>query len=512
MTRGRRSKALSASDTVSERSTVIQAYVWLAVPTVIWLATWVRLWIGLPLALGVAVAVSLIIRRARSNKLHSPEFRDFRIDRKYKIIMALAVVYVISTGVGAVWYQFGGDHMFRNGIFFELVRNPWPVNHPEPDGTPSVLSYYTGFWLLPALVSKLCFGYIIPGNIAQFLYALWGMYIILNFIFAHFGGASWKVFLMFLFFDAWDIVITAIVPGYESLSDVLWLQKDISTDYYHSNVVFTYFGYTYNQAYAALIGLLLIWHRHRDVRQLLLTYSLMFISAPFVAVGIFPVVAWLLIRRFPVSLTWQNVLAILVLLVEACYFASNNRAMKPGGETYPVEMPFVVMSLIFVVFAYGVYMPWLWKRVRRDALFWVLFVIMLFGPLLSLGRTFDMGWRVGVPFAYYFMLKMMEYVTDVHKWRRPRNVLLSVFLAVGALAPATFYTCVIIPPFVHLAGHDDSLANWLRIDPANYKFEWQRIWLQQRLHDKKSNWMYNNFWAEGRTPYTEFLMPRRGSE
>lgn len=489
-------------------SMTVQAVVWLALPTVIWLVSWLRAWIGIPVALAVVVALFLALRGIHDKKEHGG-LRDVKVDRRYRMIGIVLLLFVFFSGIGALWYQVSGDSGYRNGIFLLLSKLPWPVNFPAPDGTPSVLSYYIGYWLPAALVSKAT-GMVVPGDVAQFLYAVWGIFIIFNFIFALFGGkARWLVVALFFLYCGWDVAIYLLVDQTpQSFMEFIYHQKDISTDYYASNAVYTLFTHNYNQAYPAFIGMLLLWRWRQERSSLILVYSLMFISCPFPAAGLLPAVAfWMLKHYSKEEWNWKNWVGIVVFLLESAYFLSNNSAGNPYDSALVPVRNREESALIFITCSYLVYMPWLWRSVRRDAIFWILFVVMAFAPMVALDGKLDFGWRLAIPFAAYFMFRMMRHILRVRDWKRPRNILLAVALAIGAVAPMTYYAQIWLTPFLIKTERIYVLDATTREISGVYSGFDKRQYSPEELHDP-NNRCYGNFFADGESFYSRCLMPR----
>lgn len=492
---------------ISVDNMTIQATVWLALPSVIWLATWLRPWIGIPVAAAVVFALFCALRGIHA-KGDRGGLRDVTVDRRYWLIAVVLVLFVFFSGIGAIWYQISGDKVYRNSVFLALSQNPWPVNIPAADGTPSVLTYFFGFWLPAALVSKAA-GFVLAGDIAQFLYACWGLFIIFNFIFAIFGGkARWLVVAVFFLYCGWDAVIYLKCEGFpQSFLGFVYHQKDISTNYYASNAVYTYFIHNYNQAYPSFMGMLLLWRWRREFSSLVLIYSLMFIGAAFPTAGLLPlVIYWMLKHYTRHEWNWKNMVGILVFLLISAYFLGSNNGRNPFDSAGLVEITREAAALIFIFFSYVVFLPWIWRSVRKDPIFWILFVTMALAPIVSLNGKGDFGWRAGVPFAAYFMFCMMRHILRVRNWKRPRNLLLGVALAIGSVAPITFYVQMWVTPMLIATDNSDiintaMLENGFGFDPSTVKIQMSL----EEFHNPEDR-CYGNFFADGDTFFTRYIM------
>lgn len=492
----------SSGSSLTTRCLLLQAYTWLALPTLIWLAGWLRIYISIPVIIITLYTLLRIIGfNKRHNTLSTSDLNCVKCNRKYWINILLIAIAVAISGVGGIFFQEGGDPAYRNAVFYELVENSWPVKYPGE--TTSMLCYFTGFWLPAALVAKAT-GSILIGDLAQYLYALWGMTIIFNFLYARYGGeAKYRILIFFLLYCGWDIAICAIFDGINNSHDFIYNQKDISSYYYASNAPYTLFKYNFNQGYASFIALLLLYYTRKDIATLIFTYSLMFISAPFPAAGILPLVAIYCLKHFRHSATWQNCVGILIFLLESAYYLSNNNGANPQNGSDYDEINILFAGVVFIICSYIIYLPWIWRRVRKDITFWVLGITMLSAPYISLGGSPDFGYRLGIPFAFYFMMQVMDRVLTIRNWRAPANAALLIALAVGSLAPLTSYRCTQLTA-VEKSRQDESITR-KKWDPRTYIFSNKADYMMGKLHSEENRY-YNNFIADSESFFTKYLM------
>lgn len=483
---------------------MVQAYLFLALPTIIWLAGWIRPGISIPIIIAAIYALYQICTGSQSSLLTSDDLQPVTRNRKYWINIILIAIAVAITGVGGIFFQGNGDPVYRNAVFYELVERSWPVKYPG-EGS-SILCYFTGFWLLPALIAKST-GSIFIGDLAQYLYSLWGMTIIFNFLYAcHGGTAKYRILIFFLLYCGWDVAISQIFDNVTNLHDFIYQQKDLSSVYYASNTPYTLFKYNFNQSYATFIALLLIYHSRRGLSTLIFTYSLMFISAPFPAAGILPLVAFATLKHLRKSVTYQNAIGIMILLLESAYFLANNNGTHPINSNPNDGTNILFAGVIFIIFSYCIYLPWIWKSVKRDPIFWTLSAVMFFAPYLSLGGSPDFGFRLGIPFAIYFMMKVLDRMIAVKEWRKPANALLGIIFLIGSLAPITSYRCTQLTAVEYNKSEESVIAK--KWDPRTYLFSRKADLLMGKLHSEE-NFYYNNFIADGENFFTKYLITRK---
>ena len=68
----------------------------------------------------------------------------------------------------------------------------------------------------------------------------------------------------------------------------------------------------------------------------------------------------------------------------------------------------IPVFLLFLICSYGVFMPFVWRRLRNDRIFWWLFGTMIVLSWTRLGDTGDMAWRCTIPVSFYLMLALMK--------------------------------------------------------------------------------------------------------
>lgn len=163
------------------------AYVTLPAALLAW--TWCRWYVALPTALLLAWACVREARRGAWREALLPI--DGRFLRAWVPGLLLAAAFMLLSG----WGGFAGqtsDHVYRNAIFSELIRSPWPVY--LPDGR--ALSYNFSFWLPPALAGK-WFG----EETARWLLVLWcgcGLFLAAAHL-RRFSGAGWALVALGLY-------------------------------------------------------------------------------------------------------------------------------------------------------------------------------------------------------------------------------------------------------------------------------------------------------------------------
>lgn len=438
--------------------------------------SWLRLWIGIPVALALVAALYSILkpRTGATPAIHNG-FMDVVIDRKYIVSAIFLFCYVIFAGIGEFYFQMSDDAFYRNGIFRELINRDWPVVYGTNENL-SILCYFFGFWLPSALIAMIFGNSILIGNIALVLYTYWGLMILFNFIYSHFEGrVKYKILAVFFLFSAWDLILSGYFlywPG-NSLSDwqaFLRSDQNLAAPGYATNNIYTLFFDNFNSTIPAFVGCFLAYYNRNTPRYLFLILSLIAICSPFAMVGLVLPAILYLSKNFHNALSWQNILSILIFCLVGLFFITNNNAHAESVESGShYTIPELVEScIVFVIFAYGIYLPWIWKSVRKDILFSLLFINMAIVPLLCVGYSVDLGWRAGMPFSLYFLMKVTKKVLSVRKWSKPYNALFLIVLIIGSISPVSYYTLTLAYPLFHATGHDGVIATFERICLRDY--------------------------------------------
>ena len=150
------------------RSLKIQAIMYMYIPVMIFLVGYTRWYYAL--ITGAILIVCLIFfirdndlyRTGGRTDLYDPDAymdpaddrcEDVSVHPAVFIIAIAAIVGVcLFTGIGGVFPQ-AGDWEKHNAVLRDLMERPWPVFYDKYD--PSMLTYYLGQYLVPAIAGKI---------------------------------------------------------------------------------------------------------------------------------------------------------------------------------------------------------------------------------------------------------------------------------------------------------------------------------------------------------------------
>lgn len=281
---------------LSVDSLVRQASLWLALPVVIFLFGWFKFWIACIVTVALAFSFFSLFRLHYEGDL---KLVSVRRGKAYWLTIAIIVLLLLFCGHGGLFYQ-QWDWQFRNAIFFDLARRPWPVVYDVE--SPLLLCYYLAFFLPGALVSKLT-GLIVPGDIVQFLYALWGLAIAFSFVCSFLGGkVRWWILPLMIVFAGADTTVTTFLVSFTQVGE-WWADRWLIFDYYKSFSLIEQLSLIFNQSIACWVALPLIYSWRRSPGKMLLVCALLFVFAPLPCVGIALPVAYWCVRGWKSFLT-----------------------------------------------------------------------------------------------------------------------------------------------------------------------------------------------------------------
>ncbi len=477
------------------RSLVLQGYVWLMMPALLFLLFWFRWEVALPVAGLLVWSFVRLCRPAAREELPDGGYSAVSASRKRLWLMAAAVIaYVLVCGIGGFVAQLPNDHAWRNGVFFDLARRDWPVAYVG-DGAP-MLCYYFAFWLPSAVVSKAT-GLIAAGDAAQVLYAVWGTWIALGFIFSMSGGRMlWRVLLVFIGFNAMDVV-TAFFFSDESFSvfedpwaaQLMWLSTTSGRFAASANPVI--YNFIYNQGIAVWVFMSLLMQGRRDTGRLLLLFGMLPAFAPIPSLAVAPWVAWRLLRGFRQTLTVENVAGLLFALLTTFFMLQNNSgsALRRAYPDTPVAEA-LLLAAAYYALSFGAFVIFIWRYVRRDGLYWSLVAMCVAVSLVGVGKTPDLAWRISLPAVVMTAALVCRRAAETAAMSRGVRCAFVAVLLVGSFSSVW------------------SVVFTLHEEACVWRGERERKYLSMlgRIADPSQPY-YNNFVATGDSFYRRHLAP-----
>lgn len=411
-------------DSASSRLGPILALSYLYVPFLLFDLGWIRPAWAIPIA--VVSLAGFVLACSRMPKVWVPEATSANIGRAAACAVILAV-WVTWSGIGGyVWGEV--DHLERNTVIRMLVEHRWPLYSMDtpglpPDAEPSIMSYYVGFYLPPAAIGRVTT--LRGGFFALWFQAFFGVCLAYYLVCAKLKRLMvWPVLVFILFSGADSIGVLlrglhhpGVIPFWSPTANFEQWSA------YNYSCQTTQLFWVYNQAIPAWIATaMLVCGLPASV--MLFVASCLMINATFAFLAmcfLAPVFAWTALpkgrdgemffgktKRWAGSfLTVPNFIGPVTIGIPCYLYLSDNTA---GSHfylhfhwTYPL---FVFLEAIVLL------MP-LYRKLRRDIVFWVVFAALMLLPLGNIGgNAGDFYTRTSIPFLFIILC---WYVETLHK-------------------------------------------------------------------------------------------------
>ncbi len=419
-------------------------YLYVGVPVFLFITGWCNL----PTALigGSVVLASLYLACKNAPVLWVPPNKAQW--EKLVWIALVGIIWVYLSGIGALVFQ-NADHNCRNPLFELLVQYPWPV---QPANPPVILTYYIGFWLPSALVGKLAHS-VQLGFYAQIVWAALGVFLTFYLISALCKRARyWPVFL-FILFSGLDVLGCVLVGKAWLLSSPInhleWWYP-----YFQFSSFTTQLFWVFNQALPMWVFILLMLHEKNN-KNMAFLYACTLLHSTLPAMGALPFVGYWYIKNGTTytyvkaalrdwkntvlhSLTFQNIAGAGVVGLISFTYLTNNIA---GGATHAGEPLFLQIPLwhwlvCFFLPEVGLFLLLIYKRHKRNVLYYMCWVCLLVYPFIRVGEGPDFCMRATIP-ALVLLYVMTLQTLDNYRWRTHNKGLLALLLVVLALGSLT---------------------------------------------------------------------------
>lgn len=385
-------------------------YLYMALPTLIFMVGWLKWYWALLFGALAAYAcargftVSIQDKSLLLNKING---------RIFIKALLLIILWVYLSGIGGWCYQ-NRDHEYRNAVFRALVEYDWPVM--SHDGSRGLI-YYIGFWLPAACIGKI-FG-LEAGYAAQVIWAVEGIFIVYYLICVYRKKVDlWPVAFL-IFFSGLDYVGAWILGEEELLNLSLATHLEWwAVDFQFTSMTAQLF-WVFNQAIPAWVATIMIMTQ-KNCRNMLFILSLTMLSSTIPFVGLIPIVIYYYIKRvrenkkyWKEAFTFQNIVG--VLIIGGCVFlyligniAGGKIDKESAGLVISEPMARWLRYLLFFFLEFGIYLYFIYKYQKRDALIYLITGILLICPFIKVGGGHDFCMRASVPSLFILMVLCMK--------------------------------------------------------------------------------------------------------
>lgn len=416
----------------------IAAVAYLYFPIMLFLCMWLKIWVSIPLAVITLIALVFGIKKMAEEESQTS---FVKIGELLFVFCCFCLLFVFC-GEGDLIYQDFDWHK-HHAILRDLVNYQWPVIYDND----VLLTYYIGQYIVPALFGKI-FG-------CSMLIAIWtlvvwnalGLTLSYIFICQYLKTSSAiKKFLVFFVMILWSgapnlgSALYQLIGHDAGLSSFKWIDIDRVRVHFASNL---------NALRGAFQHVIVPWvscsifmnHKKSYAVYLLLGLPLFF-SATFGFIYFAGILIAYSIWNLTVEKAWktkiqeifskENLMMIPLLLVLLIYMSGNIFGEKPDILGIDLLNMFVRFDfyLIFVLAEFIGYSVFLFREHRKNALFYIIVLELLFIPFISLGMWNDLCSRGSIPARFILMIFCMEQIFK-YKWKNWRNYIIALIFFIG---------------------------------------------------------------------------------
>lgn len=377
--------------TISGRLAASCAVAYMALPTLLFLLGWVRPLFSIPAAAAVAAASVLLSATIPVPTLHLTR-RQLTI---YFCALALSLLWLLAGGMTGITSQHA-DFVVRNPIYETLIRCDWPL----VDAGGSHFIYYLAFWLPPALACK-CFS-CSDIFIINYVLTAWtglGLALTLTVLWSRFRSATLLFLLLLIFQGPLDGIVRWGLHLFN-------LQGPLAHELYLT--VLAFFGgvpptmqlhYTFHHTTLLWLFLAMAVSWNIPPKYQLFLASLCLLASPIGSLGLLVFIAVrTLVHRTPVRQyfsSWTVLAGAALVLLTGIYFTSSNgnNRIRLTWQDSPFDLlqygnwkfwGAMAGSWLLTV---GVPAALLFRRFKKDALFWSALVILTLTYFIYIGSV-----------------------------------------------------------------------------------------------------------------------------
>ncbi len=472
------------------------AYLYLALPVIIFMFTWIRPLIGISAALLVGFALFLAVRKAAASPISFSRRTIF-------ITIVVAFVWCFFAGQGGFWYQ-SGDHAWRNAVYRDLVYHPWPVVFEQQN---VLLNYYVGYWLVPALFGKALF-FMTQNAGAAWLTAkiallLWStlsitlcFLLLANVLRCNSPKRYFAAIIVFIFFSGLDILGVYILNKRAGLHLEWWCPGCQYSSFT------TCLFWVFNQAVPAWIAILLLLYDRR-IENFAFCGLAILVSSPIPLIGLFPIYLAIGLEELIKSkeklaivkkvFSLQNIIACLIIFPICFIYFSENAAVSKRGVIIPKPVVVVqtapahasttvllnapnkpapkldsqaakmikrgVKLALFFVFEAGIYLLMLLRKKRKTILYWCIVIELMIIPFIHIGMANDFCMRASIPPLVVLMTMVFDDFYDSYEKKSFKFTVYCIILAFAILTPGKEFYRGVFEIYKHKKFEDNRIIS-----------------------------------------------------
>ena len=410
----------------------------------IFLIGWVKPLISIPTTI---VLLFFIIKYIRKEKTKIEDKNPIYIDIKI-LILIIFIVLLVGTVLG--WtgiFKQSDDWAKHNAILSDLTKKDWPVYYIN-ENEDSMLTYYLGQYIFPALIGKI-FSSVIITQAINGIWAMLGIFIaILHILKITDSNTSKKqiitllITLLFSTCIGLSQVLGKIFIADYNIQDKNWFmlnQKFLLQ--YSSNI--TLLRWVMPQVIIPWICMGLLYDDKYDLKNYILLFLpvVFYSTLPFISLAVILII--LAIIKFIKEKNKLNVLKelfslsnIFILLtlgtILILYFYGNVFLDKPDE----IKLKIVNYGQDFLVYIFFIlsFLPYtilLFKENRKNVLYWISTIFLVILPFFTMGLFNDLLMRVSIIPLFVYMILCIKtlYNNNVNKIIK---AILIIFMIIGS--------------------------------------------------------------------------------
>lgn len=384
-------------------------------PVFLFLWGWCRWTVSVPLTVLILYMFYRYYRSQRDNELYSESFTIHRKVWYPVMIGAAALAIALDYGGMFVNTDAFGDYLRNGAVPQDLARYDWPVIYDDAQ-TPSMLTYYLGFYLFPGFVGKL-FGSPILAEISLGIVGYLGMLLlfvnIIRLVNAQSVKAQISAVLIYLGFGGMLLFLQLATFAFHSdvvLGDPHWFV--FGSLQYRSTLISL--RWAFPQYYVPITCLILLY-MHRGERKY---YAMWILPALLCGTWAFTMLVMYAVGDYIFTsfcdrkvhfdiLSWQNIACAGIGVLLLTYLLGCWAVDATGNMQFQLITDwkyYLVSYLPFCLFMFGCYFLLIWKDTKKDDFFYLTLAFLCILPFMRAGKYND--WVMGTSMPALFMLSI----------------------------------------------------------------------------------------------------------
>ena len=411
---------------INEKVLVSIALMYIAVPIIIFIIGWLKPQIAIISSVAILFGIVWYLKEYKC------ENRYLEISTiALAAIILIATAWVLLSGIGGYMPQ-KADWHWRNAILRDLINYTWPVIYPK---TEMGLVYYFTYFLVPALVGKQ-FGWD-AANISLVVWTVYGIVLCVFFLCKYLKVGSFKqvigIMIIFIVWREFDDIRIAIANYF----DASWCYE-----YSNNN---TLLQWVTNQTIVPWLATLMFLN-NRQISNYAFLGLCVFAMSPLPFVGFFILLIGdalvqlgkskkklQMIRKDFFSV--QNVIALITIFpIFSTFYLLNSAATGgagKGGVGLYMDVGYKgwIALVLFWCFNAVCFSIVIYKDYKKDHLFWITTISLIFIPIIRVGDGRDFCMRASIPGLFVMMVYVINYLKS-HKKSFEVNARL-IYIALG---------------------------------------------------------------------------------